>query len=56
VSDSPNQAAYYHILGPNLGAASMTRLLAGTEEINIFVFILCERSLDLPVRLNDVAV
>jgi hypothetical protein len=29
VCDSPDQAAHYHTLGPKLGAASLTRHLAG---------------------------
>jgi hypothetical protein len=39
VCDSPDQVAHYHNLGPKLGASSLTRLLAGTEERTI-IFIL----------------
>jgi hypothetical protein len=36
VSNSPDQAAHYHTLGPKLGASSVTRQLAGTEERSVF--------------------
>jgi hypothetical protein len=36
VCDSSDQAAPYHTLGPKLGASSLTRHLAGSEERSMF--------------------
>jgi hypothetical protein len=38
VCDSPDQAAHYHVLGPKLGASSLTWHLAGTEERSYHYF------------------
>jgi hypothetical protein len=40
VCDSPEQAVHYHTLGTKLGASSLTRHLAGTEERSIYIYFL----------------
>jgi hypothetical protein len=35
---SPDQAAYYHTVGPNLGASSATRCLAGLGVKAFFIY------------------
>jgi hypothetical protein len=39
VCDSLDQVAHYHNLGLKLGASSLTRLLAGTEERTIIFIV-----------------